>query len=399
MKKDFLIFEKDKSLVYLDNAATTQKPKIVIDSLTGFYETTNANAHRGVYKLSENATAKLEDAREIFAKFISSSKENIIFAKSATEGLNMLALSLERTFVFDKKDNIIVSEIEHHSNFVPWQQLCKRTGAEFRIVPYDKNKHVLDKISRYVDENTKIVAFTAMSNVTGLIIDVVSEIKNIRKKNKNVLIIIDATQYVAHKKLDVKEWDADFIVFSAHKIYGTTGVGILYGKTKLFDSIEPFLYGGNMISSVDIVDSTWADIPEKFEAGTIDAPGIVASAQGVLYFKKNYLDYSRQEEILKEYALKRLKTVPGLEIIGHTNKNYGPVISFVIKGIHPHDLATICDRHNVCIRSGHHCAQPFMKKLGVTATSRISISFYNTTSDIDKLTDAIIDAKKILKAN
>lgn len=398
MRQDFPIFYNNKELVYLDNAATTQKPQIVIDRLKDYYENNNANAHRGVYKLSENATRMLVDARKIFARFINTESPNIIFTKNATEGINLVANSLERTFILGKEDNIVVTEIEHHSNFLPWQQLCIRTGAEFRVVPYDLKKQDIEDISKYVDENTKFVAFTAMSNVTGLLVDIKKHVSNIRKKSKDAIIIIDATQYVAHNKLNVNEWGADFIVFSAHKIYGTTGVGILYAKAKFLEQIEPFLYGGNMISSVSIEKSEWADSPEKFEAGTIDTAGIIASAEAIKYFQKSFREYMDIEEKLKEYALKRLHGIKGLEIIGHNDKNYGPVISFKIKNIHPHDLATICDRHNVCIRSGHHCAQPFMERLGVPATSRLSISFYNNTSDIDKLVDAINDAKKILKA-
>ncbi|MGV8150331.1 MAG: aminotransferase class V-fold PLP-dependent enzyme [Candidatus Woesearchaeota archaeon] len=397
MRQDFPILKNNKELSYLDNAATTQKPNIVIDALKEFYESNNANAHRGVYKLSENASIMLDDARKKFAEFINAKKESVIFTKNTTEGLNMLANSLEKTFVFDENENIIVTEIEHHSNFVPWQQLCKRTGGEFRVVPYNLKKENIENIEKYVDDNTKIVAFTAMSNVTGLIIDVKLQIKSIRKKNKNAIIIIDATQYVAHNKLNIQEWDADFIVFSAHKVYGTTGVGIIYAKQKFLEEIAPFLYGGNMISSVTIEQSEWAEIPDKFEAGTIDTAGIFASSKAIDYFQKNFREYKKIEEDLKYYALKRLKKIKGIKIFGHNTKDYGPVISFAIEGIHPHDLATICDRHNVCIRSGHHCAQPFMKKLKVPATSRVSISFYNNTQDIDKLIDAIEDAKKILK--
>lgn len=397
MREDFPLLKKG-NLAYLDNAATTQKPQVVIDALKNFYENHNANAHRGVYSLSENATALLDGARKIFARFISAESQNIIFTKNATESINLIATSIERTFIFEKDVNILVTEIEHHSNFLPWQQLCLRLGVEFRIVPYDVKKKDIEDISRYVDEKTKIVAFTAMSNVTGLIIDVKSNVSAIRKKNKDAIIVVDATQYVAHNKLNINEWGADFVVFSAHKIYGPTGVGVLYAKTRFLEQLEPFLYGGSMINSVSIEKSEWAEPPARFEAGTIDVAGIIASAEAVKYFQKNFREYVNMEERLKNYALSRLKMVKGLDILGHDKKEkYGPVISFIIKEIHPHDLATICNRHNVCIRSGHHCAQPFMKKLGVPATSRVSISFYNNTADIDRLVDAIEDAKKILK--
>jgi cysteine desulfurase/selenocysteine lyase len=403
IKNDFKILN---GISYLDNAATTQKPAVVLDTLKNFYETTNANVHRGVYKISEQATRMLDDARKTFAGFINAKDVNIIFTKNATEGINQIANSLERTFMFSNKssdtDNIVVTEIEHHSNFVPWQQLSKRNSLEFRIVPYDLKKEYIEPIAKYVDEHTKIVAFTAMSNVSGLIIDVDTQIKTIRKKNKDTIIIVDATQYIAHNKLNINEWDADFIVFSAHKIYGTTGVGIVYGKSRFLEKIEPFFFGGDMISIVDAQESTWAEIPSKFEAGTLDAAGIIASSEGIKYFQKNFDEYQKHEKNLKNYALKRLKTIKGLAVIGHDaknnkNNNYGPVISFIMKDIHPHDLATICDRHNVYIRAGHHCAQPFMKKLGVSATSRASLAFYNTIQDIDNLVYAINDAKKVLQ--
>ncbi|GIU68830.1 MAG: cysteine desulfurase [Candidatus Woesearchaeota archaeon] len=391
MREDFPILKKD--LVYLDNSATTQKPKIVIDTLKNYYENSNSNPHRGVYSLSEKTSLMVENARKKFARLINSDYQNMIFTKNATESINAIATSIERTFIFDKDDNIVVTEIEHHSNFLPWQQLCIRKNIALRIVPYDLKKQKIDEIYKYVDKKTKVVSFTAMSNVSGLIIDVKKAISQIRKKNKNTVIIIDATQYIAHKNCDVKEWDADFIVFSAHKIYGTTGVGLLYSKTKFLKVLEPFLYGGNMISYVSLKRSEWAEIPEKFEGGTMDNAGIIASAEALIYLNKTNHNI---EEKIKDYALKRLKSINGLKIIGHNTKEYGPIISFIIKGIHPHDLASICDRNNICIRSGHHCAQPFMNKLGVPATSRISISFYNTTKDIDKLIDSINQAKKIL---
>lgn len=396
MRKDFPLLNNRK-IVYLDNAATTQKPKIVIDTLKFYYENVNANAHRGIYSLSEETTKMLEDSRKIFSKFINSNPENVIFTKNATEGLNLIATTIERTLLLTKEDNIVVTEIEHHSNFLPWQQLCGRNNLLLKVVPYNNRKNNIEDISKYVDKNTKVVAFSAMSNVTGLVIDIVTQIKKIRNKNKDALIIIDATQYIAHNRVDVKKIDADFVVFSAHKIYGTTGVGIVYSKTKFLEKLEPFLYGGNMISYVSIEESKWADFPEKFEAGTLDYASIIASAKAILYLEKNFKEFIGIEKKLTDYALKRLKSIKGLRVIGHDKNNYGPVISFTVKGIHPHDLATICDRYNVCVRSGHHCAQPLMKKLGVLATTRVSISFYNNTEDIDKLIMAINNAKKILR--
>jgi len=385
-----------KNIHYLDNAATTQKPKIVIDTLKGFYERHNANAHRGTYKLSEDATSMLEDSRKVFAKFLDASDEEIIFTKSATEGLNQLANSIEKTFKPGSSKNIVVTEIEHHSNFLPWQQLCKRTGAQFRVVKYKPDTDTLNDISELVDKDTLVVAFTGMSNVNGLLLDIDRMIADIRKKNSDAMIIIDATQLVAHKRLDVKSSGADFILFSAHKIYGTTGVGILYGRKSLLERLEPFFYGGNMIQSVSITDAVWAEIPEKFEAGTLDTAGIVASAEAIKFIDKDFEKLMKKEISLKNYALRKLRKIEYVRIIGHKNNNYGPVISIVVDGVHPHDLATICDRDNVCIRAGHHCAQPFMNALGLNATARISISFYNTKKDIDAFLKSLEDAKRII---
>ena len=395
IKEDFPIL---KEISYLDNAATTQKPRIVIDALKEFYENNNANPHRAIYSLSANATKMLDDARKRFADFINAKPYEIIFVRNATEGFNQIATSIERSAGRAVKNaNIVITEIEHHSNFLPWQQLCLRKGWQLRVAGYDARKNDVEAIDKLVDKNTLIVSFTMMSNVSGLMTDAAGIIKKIKKKNRDAIIILDATQYVAHSRLDARKIDADFIVFSAHKIYGTTGVGAVYGKKDILRKIGPFFFGGNMISDVSIKKSEWADIPEKFEAGTLDTPGIYASAKGIDYLLAGFKDFMKLEENLKRYALKRLRRIKGLKIIGHDRRNYGPVISFVIQGVHPHDLATICDRHNVCIRSGHHCALPFMRKLGVAATSRASISFYNTTEDIDRLIGAIEDAKGILK--
>ena len=405
LRKDFPIINNRK-IAYLDNAATTQKPKVVIDTLKGFYEWHNANSHRGIYKISEESTKMLHESRNTIASAINSAPEEIIFTKNSTDALNSLATSLERTLVIGKGHNIVTTIIEHHSNFVPWQQLAKRNGATFRIADYDVKKNEVKDIAKSVDKNTLVVAFSAMSNVTGLVLDVKSIIKSIRKKSKDAIIVVDATQLAAHSNIDVKDLDADFLVFSGHKIYGPTGVGVLFGKIGLLDRIHPFNYGGNMINTVDMFDSDWAEIPDKFEAGTIDTAGIVAFAEAMRYFNKNYDSIKENEEKIYSYALKELRKIRGLEIIGHDRKKgsrpisgngYGPVISFNVDRIHPHDLATICDEYDVCIRAGHHCAQPFMRKLRIMATSRISIGACNTTGDIDRLIMAINHAMKILR--
>jgi len=391
-KNDFPIL---KGIHYLDNAATTQKPNTVIESITEFYKAANANTHRGLYKLAEKATEEHENARITLAKFVNALPEEIIFTRNATESFNILARSLESKIKPGNK--LISTEVEHHANFIPWQQLAKRKGAEFIVAKYNPKTHMLESISDLVDEKTKIIAFTQMSNVSGLIIDVKKEISEIRKKNSDAIIIIDAAQSIPHMKIDVKDLDADFLCFSTHKLYGPTGVGVIYGKKELLEKMEPSVFGGHMIDTVRIKDSTWGKIPDKFEAGTANSAGIVASAKAVEYLEKNNLsELFKKEEELKKYLVKKL-IEEDVEIIGHNSEHYGPVVSFTIKGVHPHDIATIADKYNVCLRAGHHCAQPFMAKLGITDTARASISFYNEKEDVDALIESIKYAKKILR--
>lgn len=393
-KKDFPLLRNSK-IIYLDNAATTQKPELVISALKEFYEKHNANAHRGLYKLSIDATEILDNARQTVADFIGSEKNEIIFTKSATESINLLANSIGENI--GRWENIVVTEMEHHSNFVPWQQLCIKTQAKFIVVPYDKEKHELEEITEYIDKRTHILAITHMSNVTGKILDIKNIIKKVREKNEKTIIILDSTQAIAHTDINVKELDADFIVFSAHKIYGPTGVGVIYGKKELLQKITPFLYGGNMILEVKKEKSKWAELPEKFEAGTIDVAGINAFAEALRYLNmKGSEKIFQKEKELKEYALQKLREAEHVNVIAHNNENYGPVISFNVTDIHPHDLAEICSRNNICIRAGHHCAQPLMHALDVTATSRISLSFYNTEKEIDELITTIKKARKII---
>jgi cysteine desulfurase/selenocysteine lyase len=398
-KKDIPLLKSEIS--YLDNAATTQKPQIVIDTLKNFYEHDNANAHRGIYALSEITTAKLEHARNIFAQFVNAESSEIIFTKNTTEGINNIATSIERTLkkpLIEQNNmpNIVVTELEHHSNYVPWQQLAKRINAELRVVRYDPQQENLHDITQSVDENTIAVAFTAMSNVTGLMLDCKNIIAGIKKKNNHAIVIIDAAQAIAHQKIDVKSIGADFLCFSAHKVYGTTGVGIVYGRKEMLEHIEPFLYGGHMIKHVGIHESAWAEVPDKFEAGTLDAAGIIASAAGITYFQKIFEEAMQHEHALQQYALKTLSQLDGVKILGHNSRNYGPVISFIVERVHPHDLASICDRHRVCIRAGHHCAQPFMKAIGQMGTARMSLAWYNSEADVDKLVSAIKNAQSVI---
>ena len=413
LRKDFPLINNRK-ISYLDNASTTQKPQCVIDALTEFYGLHNANSHRGSYTISEESTQILFESRKIVAEFINASPEEIVFTKNSTEALNSIANSIEKTIVITGQHNIVSTIIEHHSNFIPWQQLAKRTKASFRIVDYNIEKNNLLDISKEVDENTLLVAFTAMSNVTGLMLDVKNIIKSIRKKNKNTLIIVDATQLIAHENIDVLELDVDFLVFSGHKIYGPTGVGVVYAKKDILEKISPFNYGGNMINTVELYDSDWAQIPEKFEAGTQDTASIYALAKAIKYFKKNQTTIISNENEVYAYALKELRRIKNVKIIGHENiiynnnnkvdnkdinNKYGPVISFTIDNLHPLDLATVCNEYEVCIRAGHHCTQPLHTKLGLVATSRISIGAYNNTKDIDNAIKGIKHAIEIIVDN
>ena len=386
VRNQFPILKKEIS--YLDNAATTQKPESVINKISSFYKNINANTHRGIYKISVEATKELEDAREEIAQFINVQKEEIFFVKNATEGFNMLARALEQDI--QKEDNIVTTILEHHSNFAPWLELSKRTNADFKIA---KKEPFEESIIELVNENTKIVTITMMSNVSGLIIDVKHTIQKIRNKNKNCTIIIDAAQAIAHKKINVKELDCDFLIFSGHKIYGPLGVGVVYGKINALQQISPTTYGGGMITDYK-EEFIYNEIPYRFEAGTIDVASIAGLREAINFFSKIENKFQQEQE-LKDFALKELRQIKGINIIGHDEKEHGPVISFTIKGIHPHDVASIADSFNVCIRAGHHCAKPYMSHLQLESTCRASIAFYNNKEDIIKLIDAIKKAKVI----
>jgi cysteine desulfurase/selenocysteine lyase len=391
LKKDFPALEGKN---YLDNAATTQKPRQVIDAVRTFYETENANVHSGIYESSEQAAKLVEQTRADVAAFINSSSEEIVFTRNATDSFNILADSLKK--FMGSGNNIVSTELEHHSNFVPWQQLAAEAGAEFRVAEYSEMNETVNP-EKYIDARTKIVALTGMSNVTGLIPDVEKIIKIIRQKNKSAIIVLDITQLVAHEKVDVKKLDCDFACFSAHKLYGPAGVGIIYGKKELLEQLEPTRFGGGMIRKVTNKESSWADLPERLEPGTVNAEGIIGADAAINYLKNNNITaLFAEENELKEYALKQLRDFTGVKIIGHKKQKHGPVIAFTVDDMHPHDVATICARSNVCIRAGSHCAHPLHQRIGLPATLRISISFYNDRKDVDKLMASLKEAKKIL---
>tara|TARA_Y100000310_G_scaffold10682_1_gene11363 strand:- start:1788 stop:3005 length:1218 start_codon:yes stop_codon:yes gene_type:complete len=389
IKKDFPIL---KNLVYLDNSATTQKPQVVIDRITKYYEKENANIHRGIYKLSQKATEAYEDAHKTVAKFINADSSEIIFTKGTTESLNLLAYALQNKI--EKGDEILVTEMEHHSNLVPWQQLAKRTGAVLKFIPVKKD-FTLDykKAESLITEKTKILSMVHISNATGTINDV-EKLCRLAKKY-NIITIIDGAQSAPHMKIDVKKIDCDFFAFSGHKLLGPTGIGVLFGKKDLLERLEPFNFGGDMIRSVTPEDATWNDLPWKFEAGTPNIVGGIALATAIDYLEKigmNNIEAWEQE--LRAYALEKMKD---LDLDLFIPKEGAGIISFNLEKVHAHDVASILDDDTVCIRGGHHCVMPLMTKLGIAGTSRASFYFYNTKEDIDTFVTALKKAQDLFK--
>ena len=398
-KNLFPIFEKNPALVYLDSAATTQKPKIVIDKEKEFYKNKNSNIHRGLYKLSEEATQEYEGARKIIAKFINASQNEIIFTKGTTESLNLLAYTIDSLTWENKnkgKNEILLTEMEHHSNLVPWQQLEKAFGYKLKFIPIKKDLTLdYNKAKKLINKNTAIVSISMISNALGTQNDVKSLIK-LAKKHK-AITIVDAAQAIAHKKINVKELDCDFLAFSGHKTFAPFGIGVLYGKYKLLDKMRPFHFGGDMIESVSFNSSTFQNPPIKFEAGTQNIAGAIALGEAISFINKiGIKNIENYESKLTDYTYNKLKTIKGITI--YKPKNSQNIISFNLNGIHCHDVAQILsDKFNICIRAGHHCAMPLMTKLKIAGTCRISISIYNTKEDIDKLISGLIKVKEVFE--
>ena len=396
VRKDFPIFETDvrgKPLVYLDSAATAQKPRQVIDRMVTFYETENANVHRGVYELGEKATLAYEGARDACARFIGAvSSKNIVFTRGTTESINLVRFSWGRFHVAEG-DEILVTDMEHHSNLIPWQLLCSETGAKLRHLPIDDEGELrMDLLDEYVTDKTKIVAITLMSNVLGTINDV----KTIAAAAHAVdaVVVVDAAQAAPHFSFDVNELDADFLAYSAHKMCGPTGAGVLYARERFLEEMPPFHGGGEMIREVWADRATWNEIPYKFEAGTPNIAQAVGMGAAVEYLESLGMDAVREHELeLTSYALEKLEGI-GATIYGPKDlAKRGGVVSFNLEEVHPHDMATIVDQEGVAIRAGHHCAQPLMRVLGVPATARASFYVYNTREDVDALVAAVEKSK------
>jgi cysteine desulfurase/selenocysteine lyase len=396
VRKDFPIFEYQphgKPLVYLDSAATSQRPRQVVDRMVRFYETENANVHRGVYELGELATAAFEGAREACARFINArSARTIVFTRGTTESVNLVRYSWGRANVHEG-DEILLTEMEHHSNLIPWQLLCQETGAKLRHLPIDgEGKLRLDLLDEYLTDRTKLVAVTLMSNVLGTI-NPVREIADAAHAI-GARVLVDAAQAAPHFSFDVNDLDADFLGYSAHKMCGPTGVGVLYGREDLLEEMPPFLGGGEMIREVWADRATWNEIPYKFEAGTMNIAQAVGMGAAIEYLEALGMDAVREHELeLTQYALERLDEF-GATVYGpRTLPDRGGVVSFNLEEVHPHDMATIVDQEGVCIRAGHHCAQPLMRVLDVPATARASFYVYNTKEDVDTLMGALEKSK------
>ena len=387
LKKDFPIFKTNKNLIYLDSASTTQKPKQVIGAIKKFYENSNANIHRGVYKLSQKATEKYEESKKTVAEFINASPDEIIFTKSTTESINLLSYTIE-SLIPKGKDEIVLTEMEHHSNLVPWQQLAKRNKMNLKFIKI-KNDFTLDikDARKKITNKTAILSVAHVSNSLGTV-NPVKELIEIAKK-KNVLTVIDAAQSAPHMKVNVGDLDCDFLAFSGHKMLGPLGIGVLYGKKHLLEELHPFNFGGDMIKSVNLENAEWNKVPEKFEAGTQNIAGAIGLAEAVKYLKKIGIDnIEKWEKELKKYTLNGMKNIKGVKIYNSMKNTLG-ILSFNFEGIHPHDIASLLDDYGIAIRAGHHCTMPLMKRLGVSGTARVSFYFYNTKEDIDKFIKAL----------
>ena len=395
VRKDFPIFETlahDKRLVYLDSAATAQKPRQVIDRMVHFYEAENANAHRGVYELSEKATVAYEGARDACARFIGARESrSIVFTRGTTESINLVRFTWGRENIHEG-DEILLTEMEHHSNLIPWQLLAAETGAVLKHLPIDDVGRLrLDLLGGYLTDKTKLVGVALMSNVLGTI-NPVREIADAAHA-VGARIIVDAAQAAPHLAFDVNELDADFLAYSGHKMCGPTGVGVLYGRTDLLEEMPPFMGGGEMIREVWADRATYNEIPYKFEAGTMNTAQAVGMATAIEYLEDIGMDRVREHEIeLTKYAMEKIAGT-GATVYGPPAEERGGVVSFNLDEVHPHDMATILDQDGICIRAGHHCAQPLMRRLGVPATARASLYIYNTHEDVDALVDSLERSK------
>ncbi len=395
LKEAFPIFAQHRDLVFLDNAASCQKPSVVLEAMDKLYRTSYANVHRGVYSISEAATAQYEEARALVAKFVNASaSEEIIFTRNATASLNLAAFSVAQ--LLQPGDEILLSQLEHHACLVPWQQAAKRYDLKLKFIPVnDEGRLDLTDLSKLLNQRTKVLALTAMSNVTGTVTEL--DILIPQARAVGAMVIIDAAQAAQHLTIDVKKLDCDLLAFSGHKIFGPSGVGVLWGRMELLNKLPPFEFGGNMIQEVNFDSASFAQPPAKFEAGTPPIAEVVGLGSAVKFLQQfsseSILSYENE---LTSYGLSELQQVPGLRLIGPTTPTArGPVFSFVLAGVHPHDIASILDGVGVAVRAGHHCAMPLHKRFGVPATTRASFTIYNSEEDVHALIAGLNKARQM----
>ena len=389
-------YVQEKPLVYLDNAATTQKPRAVIDAMDHYYSAQNANIHRGVHYLSQRATDAYETARRRVRRFLNAEKEHeIIFVRGATEGINLVAQTYGRQHVREG-DEILISAMEHHSNIVPWQMLCEEKGARLRVIPInDQGELLLEDYEKFLTPRTRLVAVVHISNALGTV-NPVDEIVKLAH-DRGIPVLVDGAQAVPHTRVDVRKMDCDFYVLSGHKVFGPTGTGVLYGKTEYLDAMPPYQGGGDMILSVTFEKTVYNDLPHKFEAGTPNIAGGVGLGVAIDYLERiGFDDATAYEESLLAYATDAIGEIPGIRLIG-TAANKASILSFVLDDIHPHDIGTVLDTMGIAIRTGHHCAQPVMQRFGIPATARASTAFYNTRDDIDALIQGLYQTIEVFR--
>jgi len=398
IRKDFPILEREingKKLVYLDNGATAQKPKVLLDRLQSYYDQENANIHRGVHTLSQEATSAYEEARSKIQKFINAKHlEEVIFTSGTTDGINLIANSFAQVNL-NQGDEVLISAMEHHSNIVPWQMVCEQKGAILKVIPVnDQGEIDYEEFESLLSDRTKILSITHISNTLGTINPIESMIS--LAHSKNVMVLVDGAQAAPHMRIDMQALNADFYVFSMHKVFGPTGVGVLYGKKELLESLPPYQGGGDMIKTVSFEKTTYNELPHKFEAGTPNIAGGIGCSSVIDYLEE--LDWeaiAEHESDLLEYASDRLKEINGLKIIGEAEKK-ASVISFIIEGVHAYDIGVLIDKMGIAVRTGHHCTQPLMDRFGIEGTIRASFAFYNTKEEVDLLVNAVERARNML---
>ena len=398
IRADFPILNQEingKKLVYFDNAATTQKPQVVIDAISNYYSGYNANIHRGIHHLAEKATTAFELSRTSIKEFLNAeSTEEIIFTYGTTDGINLISQTYGRHFL-KEGDEIIISTMEHHSNIVPWQMLCEEKGCVLKVIPIDDNGEIIyEAFKKLLNQRTKIVSIVYASNALGTINPVEEIIKDAHKFG--AVVIVDAAQAVSHIDIDVQAMDIDFLCFSAHKLYGPTGMGALYGKKTLLNSMPPWRGGGEMIKEVTFEKTMYNELPYKFEAGTPNIADVIGIKAAIDYVNSlGKANIAKHENDLLIYATERMEAIPGLKVIGKA-KNKVSVLSFIIEGIHPQDIGVLLDQQGIAIRTGHHCTQPLMQRFGIDGTSRASFAVYNTKEEIDRLVEGVKKVKRLL---